>query len=149
MPAPRLGRLAPAKCERLLDAAAQESAAHRFEAASINRILARADMSRGATYCDVEDKVGLYFTAVQSCDARLKLFDRSRSPALFTAATCWAGVAEGWRLAVGLAHPASGGRLHLPTRHSSAAWASEPLPVAMLASVDSSRVVCLRTNASA
>jgi AcrR family transcriptional regulator len=94
MPYPRFGKLAQAKRERLLEVAAQEIAAHGFEAASINRILARAEMSKGAAYYYFEDKVDLIFAVVQYCDARLKLFDRARDSSLLTAATFWPTFAE-------------------------------------------------------
>src|SRR5437868_13029147 len=76
MPFPRFHKLPQEKRERLLDIAAQEFATRGFEDASVNRILERAQMSKGAAYYYFEDKVDLFFTVVQYCNERLKLSTR-------------------------------------------------------------------------
>ena len=94
MPFPRFHKLAQEKRERLLDIAAQEFARHGFEDASVNRILERAQMSKGAAYYYFEDKVDLFFTVVQYCTERLKLFDTDLDMAALTEATFWPTFAE-------------------------------------------------------
>lgn len=64
MPFERFERLAEAKRERILEMAAQEFAEHGFEGASINRILERAAMSKGAAYYYFADKADLFRAAV-------------------------------------------------------------------------------------
>ena len=64
MPFERFERLTAEKRERILETAAQEFAEHGFEGASINRILERAAMSKGAAYYYFADKADLFCTAV-------------------------------------------------------------------------------------
>ena len=94
MPFPRFSRLEPEKRRRLLEVAAQEFAQYGFEDASINRILERAQMSKGAAYYYFEDKVDLFFTVIQYCNERLKLFDLELDPATLTAENFWPTFAE-------------------------------------------------------
>jgi AcrR family transcriptional regulator len=94
MPFPRFHKLEREKRERLMEVAAQEFARYGFEDASINRILERAQMSKGATYYYFVDKVDLFFTVVQYCNERLKLIDQEIDPATLTAETFWPTFAE-------------------------------------------------------
>src|SRR5712692_3809958 len=94
MPFPRFDKLAPEKRERLLEIAAQEFAQHGFEDASINRILERAQMSKGATYYYFADKVDLFCTVVQYCNEQLRLFDQTLDIAALTAESFWPIFAE-------------------------------------------------------
>ncbi len=94
MPFPRFHKLERKKRERLMEVAAQEFARYGFEDASINRILERAQMSKGATYYYFADKVDLFFTVVQYCNERLKLIDQEIDPATLTAETFWPTFAE-------------------------------------------------------
>ncbi len=94
MPFPRFHKLEREKRERLMEVAAQEFARYGFEDASINRILERAQMSKGATYYYFADKVDLFFTVVQYCNERLKLIDQEIDPATLTAETFWPTFAE-------------------------------------------------------
>src|SRR5438874_13565385 len=82
------------KRERLLEVAAQEFARYGFEDASINRILDRVQMSKGAAYYYFEDKVDLFFTVVQYCNERLNLIDQEIDPATLTSETFWPTFAE-------------------------------------------------------
>ena len=75
MPYARFEKLSLEKRERLLDIAAQEFGRYGFEDASVNRILERAQMSKGAAYYYFEDKADLFFTVVQHASERLKLID--------------------------------------------------------------------------
>jgi len=64
MPFERFERLAPEKRERILEVAAQEFAERGYEGASINRILERAQMSKGAAYYYFADKADVFGAAV-------------------------------------------------------------------------------------
>jgi AcrR family transcriptional regulator len=64
-PRPRFESLDPAVKERLLGAAATEFAAHGFDGASYNRILAAAGISKGAAYYYFDDKLDLYVTVIR------------------------------------------------------------------------------------
>ena len=94
MPFPRYYKLEKEKRQWLMEVAAQEFAQYGFEDASINRILERAQMSKGATYYYFEDKVDLFLTVVQYCNERLNLFDQEFDPATLTAETFWLTFAE-------------------------------------------------------
>ena len=76
------------------EVAAQEFAQHGFEDASMNRILERAQMSKGAAYYYFEDKVDVFFTVVQYANECLKLFALELDIAGLTAATFWPTFAE-------------------------------------------------------
>lgn len=60
--------------ERLLEAALTEFADQGFVAASINRILRQAGMSKGQFYYHFKDKEGLYFAAIEVLIARKQAF---------------------------------------------------------------------------
>jgi AcrR family transcriptional regulator len=94
VPYPRFNKLAEARRTHLLDVAAQEFAANGLADASINRILERAGMSKGAAYYYFEDKVDLFTTVVENCAARLRLIDQTVNPAELDAATFWPTFAE-------------------------------------------------------
>jgi AcrR family transcriptional regulator len=93
MPFPRFEKLPEAKRTHLLDIAAQEFAEHGFADASINRILERAGMSKGAAYYYFEDKLDLFLAVVHYASERLRLIDQSVDPASLDAATFWPTVA--------------------------------------------------------
>lgn len=65
MPRPRFHALAAAKKERILAAALQEFGEHGFEQASMNRILERAALSKGAAYYYFDGKEDLFNTVVE------------------------------------------------------------------------------------
>jgi AcrR family transcriptional regulator len=65
MPLPRFFKLSAAEQDRLLSAATEEFAAHGYEDASVNRLLARAKISKGALYYYFSDKDDLYATVVE------------------------------------------------------------------------------------
>jgi len=98
MPFPRFYKLPPEKREGLLEVAAQEFVQHGFEDASINRILERARMSKGAAYYYFEDKVDLFCTVVQYASERLQLVDQELDIAALTAENFWPTFAELHRL---------------------------------------------------
>lgn len=70
MPTKRFESLDPERRATLLAAAAEEFAAHGYEAASFNRIIERAGTSKGAMYYYFEDKADLYATVVRDAIAR-------------------------------------------------------------------------------
>lgn len=72
MPRPRFNKLDPEKQEQILEAAADEFGAHGFDAASINKIIERAGISKGAAYYYFDDKSDLYITVIESALRRIK-----------------------------------------------------------------------------
>ena len=64
MPLPRFEKLSEEKQDRILDAAAREFAANGYEKASLNLILERAGISKGAAYYYFEDKADLIATVI-------------------------------------------------------------------------------------
>jgi AcrR family transcriptional regulator len=65
MPRPRFAKLDPERQTAILEAALHEFAACGFEAASYNRIIDRAGVSKGAMYYYFDDKRDLYGTVVR------------------------------------------------------------------------------------
>ncbi|NHZ71922.1 MAG: TetR family transcriptional regulator [Aquificales bacterium] len=64
MPRPRFEKLPSEKREHILETAAKEFAAHGYEGASLNQILAKAGISKGAAYYYFDNKADLYVTTV-------------------------------------------------------------------------------------
>jgi AcrR family transcriptional regulator len=64
MPRPRFNKLSANKRERILEAAAQEFAAHGYDGASLNQILDNAGISKGAAYYYFDGKADLYTTTI-------------------------------------------------------------------------------------
>jgi AcrR family transcriptional regulator len=94
MPYPRFLRLAEARRNHLLDIAAQEFAADGFAHASINRILERAGMSKGAAYYYFEDKADLFLAVVGYCSDQLHLIAQEVDVAALSAETFWPTFAD-------------------------------------------------------
>jgi AcrR family transcriptional regulator len=94
VPFERFEKLASEKRERILDTAAQEFAAHGFEHASVNRILERAQMSKGAAYYYFADKADLFGAAVLYASKRIHLADLAVDLAALTAQNFWQTFAE-------------------------------------------------------
>lgn len=65
MPLPRFDKLAPERKRVLLDAALAEFAEHGYQAASLNRIIGAAGVSKGAIYYWFADKADLYQTVIE------------------------------------------------------------------------------------
>jgi AcrR family transcriptional regulator len=89
VPFPRFDKLPQEKRERLLGIAAQEFAKHGFADGSVNRILERAQISKGAAYYYFEDKIDLFFTVVQYGNERLKLINQEVDSAALTEENFW------------------------------------------------------------
>lgn len=66
MPLPRFHRLPPERRDPILDAAAEEFGAHGYSAASMNRIIDAAELSKGAMYYYFDGKADLWATLVGS-----------------------------------------------------------------------------------
>jgi AcrR family transcriptional regulator len=92
MPRPRFAKLPAAKRERILEAAAKEFVAHGYEAASLNRILDEAGISKGAAYYYFDDKADLYATTTLHYSQEL-LDDTFYDPARFTTQNYWDEIA--------------------------------------------------------
>jgi AcrR family transcriptional regulator len=65
MPLPRFEKLPAEKRERILEAAAEEFGTHGYHKASLNLILERAGISKGAAYYYFSDKADLIATVVR------------------------------------------------------------------------------------
>jgi AcrR family transcriptional regulator len=86
MPRPRFNKLPAKKRERILEAAAKEFAANGYDGASLNRILEKAGISKGAAYYYFDDKADLYTTTVLHYSQELISVV---NPAQFKAASFW------------------------------------------------------------
>jgi AcrR family transcriptional regulator len=71
LPTRRFEALEPERRAHLLACAAAEFAEHGFEAASFNRIIERAGVSKGSFYYYFEDKADLYATVLRDAVGRL------------------------------------------------------------------------------
>lgn len=108
MPRPRFDKLPAARQVRLIEAAAIEFGAHGYEDASINRILERAGVSKGAAYYYFDDKEDLFLTVIRYYLAELGLDAAlGQLPATVNAETFWPALTELYRqpLVHSLEHP--------------------------------------------
>ncbi len=64
LPTPRFSKLPPERQRQILDAAQEEFGRHGFEKASLNHIIAAADLSKGALYYYFDNKADLYVSVV-------------------------------------------------------------------------------------
>jgi AcrR family transcriptional regulator len=94
MPFSRFAKMPGEKREFLLTIAAQEFAAHGFEAASLNRILEKAQIGKSSAYYYFEDKADLFCTVVKYCLDRLQFAPDRETITSLTTQTYWAAVAE-------------------------------------------------------
>jgi AcrR family transcriptional regulator len=97
MPRPRFARLAPERQIALLEAAAQEFGAFGYDDASLNRILDRAGVSKGAAYYYFDDKEDLFLTVVRHYLDQLGIGNFSEWPDTLTAETFWPAITELYR----------------------------------------------------
>lgn len=65
----RLAHLPLERLEKLFESAAREFAEHGYDRASLNRIIARADMSKSSLYYYFDDKADLFTTLVETAIA--------------------------------------------------------------------------------
>lgn len=96
MPRPRFRKLSEEKRERILEAAAKEFAVHGYDAASLNRILEEAGISKGAAYYYFDDKADLYTTTILHYSQEL-LDGLPVDLEQFTAANFWEKLADVYR----------------------------------------------------
>jgi len=94
MPFSRFAKMPSEKRERLMEVAAQEFAAHSFEAASFNRILEEAQIGKSSAYYYFEDKADLFCTVIRYCLDRLQLAPTGSDLTSLTAETFWNAIAE-------------------------------------------------------
>jgi AcrR family transcriptional regulator len=97
MPRPRFDRLPPARRRALLEAAALEFGTHGFEDASLNQILDRAGVSKGAAYYYFDDKEDLFLTVVRHYMAQLGIERIDDLPQSVTTETFWPLLTELYR----------------------------------------------------
>lgn len=88
MPRPRFDKLSAEKRERILEAAAKAFAANGYEGASLNQILADANISKGAAYYYFDDKADLFATTILHYSQEL-MADSLTDLTAFTAVTFW------------------------------------------------------------
>lgn len=81
MPLPRFHRLPPERRDQILDAAAEEFGAHGYSAASMNRIIDAAELSKGAMYYYFDGKADLWATLVDSVFEQLGPVDAAMTAA--------------------------------------------------------------------
>jgi AcrR family transcriptional regulator len=96
MPRPRFQKLPPARRAALLEAAAQEFGAHGYQDASINHLLERAGVSKGAAYYYFDGKEDLFLTVVRYYLDQLDV-SFTELPETVTAETFWPSIAELYR----------------------------------------------------
>lgn len=88
----RFNNLDEEKKEQILEAAAEEFGRFGFESASINKIIERAGISKGAAYYYFNDKSDLYATVLQNAMQRYERFiggDEEFGPQVLEADTFW------------------------------------------------------------
>lgn len=129
MPRPRFQRLDPEKRQRILEAAAREFAAHGFVNASLNQILATADISKGAAYYYFDDKADLYATALAHYAGDILAGLDTETIETLTADTFWPTIERFYRRQLGgfLQRPWVFGLIKSAGRLSPEAQAQEPL----------------------
>ena len=86
--------------DRLLDIAAEEFAAHGYEAASLNKILVRAGMSKSSLYYHFRDKADLFSSLVERSVAYLMREIGGLDPATLTAENYWSEIERKMRRAL-------------------------------------------------
>jgi AcrR family transcriptional regulator len=93
MPRRRFEKLEPERQEAILAAAAEEFVARGYAAASLNRIVERSGISKGALYYYFEDKADLFAAVVDEAVTRALEAVGWEDPAHHTAEDYW----ERWR----------------------------------------------------
>lgn len=85
----RFLELEPGRQEKIFNAAAKEFAARGYEAASVNRIIDQAGISKGSLYYYFDDKEDLFVTVIERAFNRLKDDVGFVTPEELTAETYW------------------------------------------------------------
>ena len=89
MPRKRFADLEDGRRERILTAAAEEFAGRGYEAASVNRIIAAAGISKGSLYYYFDDKEDLFITVVEHASQQIRRETGAPELGELTAATYW------------------------------------------------------------
>jgi AcrR family transcriptional regulator len=82
MPRPRFEKLPAERRAHILEVAAREFGALGYEGASLNRILEKAELSKGAAYYYFDDKADLFLAVLRHCWTHLRVEDALRPEAL-------------------------------------------------------------------
>jgi AcrR family transcriptional regulator len=88
MPRPRFEKLPPERRAHILEVAAREFGALGYEGASLNRILEKAELSKGAAYYYFDDKADLFLAVLNHCWTHL-LPEEVLRPEVLRADTFW------------------------------------------------------------
>ncbi|HEX8968831.1 MAG TPA: TetR/AcrR family transcriptional regulator [Chloroflexota bacterium] len=104
MPRPRFDKLPPARQNALLEAAALEFGSLGFDDASINHILERAGVSKGAAYYYFDDKEDLFLTVVRHYLGELGIDQAAELPESVTPETFWSTLTDLYRTPFRRAH---------------------------------------------
>jgi AcrR family transcriptional regulator len=94
MPRPRFDNLDPDRREQILAAAADEFATRGYSAASLNRIIEEAGISKGSLYYYFDDKTDLLATVVRTAFERMLGEAAGFDPELLTAEDYWEALRE-------------------------------------------------------
>lgn len=92
MARPRFDKLDSSRQDEIFEAAAAEFSERGYEAASVNRILDRAGMSKGSLYYYFEDKGDLFSTVMERATTRLVKLVGGIDLAGLTAETFWPSI---------------------------------------------------------
>jgi AcrR family transcriptional regulator len=93
-PRPRFEKLDPEKKEQILEAAADEFGARGFDAASINKIIEKAGISKGAAYYYFDDKSDMYVTVIEDAIFKIKAWVGGYDPEELNAENYWEKLGE-------------------------------------------------------
>jgi AcrR family transcriptional regulator len=88
MPRPRFEKLPPERRAHILEVAAREFGALGYEGASLNRILEKAELSKGAAYYYFDDKADLFLAVLRHCWSQL-VPEEALRPEVLRADTFW------------------------------------------------------------
>ncbi len=97
MPRPRFEKLPVDKREWIIEIAAKEFASEGYEAASLNRILEQAGISKGSAYYYFDDKADVFMTVVQRYLAEMATTIDALSLDQLNAENFWSLMAEQYR----------------------------------------------------
>lgn len=82
MPRPRFEKLPAERRAHILEVAAREFGALGYEGASLNSILEKAELSKGAAYYYFDDKADLFLAVLKHCWTHLRFEEAPRPEAL-------------------------------------------------------------------
>jgi len=103
VPLPRFEKLAPEKRRLILDVAREEIAEHGYNEASLNRIIARCGISKGAMYYYFADKADVFFAVLDDVADRVEAKVESSVPRPTSVEGFWSSVEAAFGAIVELA----------------------------------------------